>query len=170
MVKVRSHAEFDADFPYDGIEDDNDFVEFPGRGVTIVIAQMLRRVGCEVSEPIHAHEHGWELDVSYRGLNLWCQITMLDPCILIFQQNSLLRKNNGNPVYEEAISRLNVEMQGDPRFRNIRWSRPRDNSSSSSASVPVDKEPAPKSPAKRRGWLGRLIGRSGAAPSRKGGA
>ena len=81
-----------------------------------------------------------------------------------------MRNSSNRPAYLEAITKLDLEMKSDARFHDIRWYTQKDFSSGPSASTPVDDEPAPKSPAKRRGWLGRLIGRSSAAPSREGDA
>ena len=75
---IRPEAEFQTELPYDAIEDETDIMEFAGRGVTEAISALLTSLGHRVSEPIHAGEHGWELDVWVRGRRFWLQITRME--------------------------------------------------------------------------------------------
>jgi hypothetical protein len=125
VIEVRATAEFKADFPDDGIEDKSGYLLFPGKGVTAAIAEMLRKIGCEVSDPGHAGEHGWELDISFRNESLRCQVTSMDVenYGLLFTDGPFMDDWSSKPAYLEAIAKLNLEMQQDPRFHDIRWSR-----------------------------------------------
>ncbi len=89
-MMIRNLATFRADFPDDQIDDDNDIVQYGGKGVTEAIREMLVGLGYGVSEPIHAHEHGWELHIEAQERNLWCQVTDLrEYMILIFDNPTM---------------------------------------------------------------------------------
>ena len=120
---VRPWATFMADFPDDQIEDGHDIVRFGGLGVTEAISEILRKIGCTVSEPIYANEHGWELDVSINSRTIWCQVTDIDEFYLCFRATSWLDTilKRHNPDYVETLEKLHDALKSDPRFNQIQW-------------------------------------------------
>ena len=122
-MKVLPWAEFRSDLPDDQIEDDEDIIQFGGKSVITAIGEMLTRCGCEVSEPIYADEHGWELDVKAGRRNLWCQVTLIENYLLHFDQNSWFANTFGRyrPEYIDVLTRLAAELQSDPRFHDVQW-------------------------------------------------
>jgi len=123
-MKVRSTAKFRADFPDDTVEDEEDIIQYPGKGITEAIGEILTRLGCKVSEPIDAAEHGWELDAAIQGRRLWSQVTVTDEeVIFMFEDTSMLsglfRRNS--PVYVEVLKGLDAELRKDSRFHDIVW-------------------------------------------------
>jgi hypothetical protein len=123
-VSVRQEAEFRTALPYDGIEDEIDFVEFPGRNVAEALAAMLACLGYDVSAPIHAGEHGWELDVRANGRRFWLQITRMDEqgCILV-TMDMTWRIWRLRPSYEEFLTQLDGALRKDERFSDVGWYR-----------------------------------------------
>jgi hypothetical protein len=165
MIDVRARAEFRADFPEDGIEGEGGWIKFPGRGVATAIAEMLERIGCVVSSPIHAHEHGWELIIEFKQESMWCQVSAGEECIMLFTDGDFMGNSGGQPAYLEAIAKLNLEMQRDPRFHNIRWFRWRDpEGPGADAPLNVELGQLPE-PAPRRDWHGWLRNKMGSGPT-----
>ncbi len=123
-MTLRPRAEFQTSLPDDGIEDETDFVEFPGRNVTEAIATMLSGLGYDVSPPIHAAEHGWELDVRANGRRFWLQITRMDElnCILV-TQDMTWRIWRLHPSHAEFLTQLDAALRQDGRFDEIGWYR-----------------------------------------------
>ena len=86
-MRLKTWAEFVADFPYDGIEDEKGFVEFPGRGIAEAMADMLRSFGYEVSAPEHRFENGWNFEAKTDTKRIWMNMSNIggldsgDECI-----------------------------------------------------------------------------------------
>lgn len=124
MVNLRPEAEFRTELPEDGGEDEVDFVEFPGRSVVEAIASMLAGLGYDVSAPIHAVEHGWELDVRAKGRRFWLQLTRMGgpDCILVTKDMTwqFWRKR---PSFGELLTQLDRALRADGRFSQIGWYR-----------------------------------------------
>jgi hypothetical protein len=125
-VKVRNKAHIGTDFPDDLVEQDGKIVQWGGKGVASAIAEILRQLGAEVSEPINADEHGWELDICYKGRDPWCQVQDGDGCIFFVMEDCWGPLIGDYPQYVELIVLLNAELHRDPRFHDIRWYRRRD--------------------------------------------
>ena len=156
MIEVRARADFKADFPDDGVENESGYLLFPGRAVTAAIAEVFRGIGCEVSDPIHADEHGWELDIEFKTETIWCQVTSIDvgENILLLTDGPFMGNYSDKPGYLEAIAKLDLAMKSDPRFHDLRWCRWRDpEGPAANAPLDVDPEQLPKRPA-RRGLFG----------------
>lgn len=77
-MKVRANVHFQSRFPDDSVEDDEELVVWPGRNISEVLKAALERLGYRVSEPIHAPEQGWELDIWQGRRRLWLQVSVLD--------------------------------------------------------------------------------------------
>ncbi len=123
-MTVKPWAEFTSDLPDDVIEteDGSDFVQYGGKSVAAAIGEILTRLGGVVSEPIYAHEHGWELDAVFGKRRLWAQITLIEGWLFVLQDTSFLAKLMGHhPVYLDVLKRLADELARDPRFHNVRW-------------------------------------------------
>lgn len=122
-VKIRSRAEIVADFPDDSIEDDDDIIQFGGRGLAEAIVEMLRRLGYEVSTPEHRDEHGWDFTVRSNRKKVWMQVTDLRTEYVlstdyIWSLRAFLSKEQ---MYAPLLRRLNQEFARDPRFKNVSW-------------------------------------------------
>lgn len=116
-------ASFRADFPYDSVERDGDFVLFPGRNIAQFIAEQLRARGYEVEDPTHEFEHGWDLAVRRGRQRLWAEVTRFseDECLLQTEEVRLLP---WGPRRAQAafIADLDEILRGDERFSEIGWS------------------------------------------------
>ena len=160
MIDIRARAAFKADFPDDGLENESGFILYPGRRAAAAVAGLLRGIGCEVSDPLHADDHGWELEIEFKRERMWGQVTSLDAGenILLFLDGAFMGNASAKPGYLEAVVKLNLAMHSDPRFQDIRWYRWRD-PAGPAAGAPLDVNPdrLPKSvpkPAPKRGWFG----------------
>jgi hypothetical protein len=124
-MKVRPWATFTTDLPDDQIEEGPQIVQFAGKSVANAIADVFARLGCEVSEPIYAHEHGWELDIlaGKQRRRLWCQVTLIDTYVMVFEQNSWIADLFGryHEVYLDVLTRLAAALADDARFYDVRW-------------------------------------------------
>lgn len=125
-MRLYPVAEFNVDLPDDAVEEGDDIVVFPGRGLAEVLAGMLDRLGYRVSPPQYADEHGWMLDAYGNGRRVWLQVTQIDvgegslwteelPTLF---QRFFRRKES---IHAELLSGLHREMSADPRFHEIRW-------------------------------------------------
>lgn len=124
-MKVRPWAEFRTGLPDDHIEEGPRIVQFGGKSVAKAIADILVGFGCDVSEPIYADEHGWELDIvaGEQRRRLWCQVTLLDKYLIVFEQNSWIANTLGryHPAYLDMLKRLGAALADDEQFHDVRW-------------------------------------------------
>ena len=121
-VKLRRKAWCQTDFPNDAIEDEEDIIQFSGRGIAAALAELLRGMGYESSEPINGGDHGWELDVTRDGQALWCQITdMGEYCILIFDNPTWEFSKHSKPKFIQFIRDMGEALDKDDRFHGVRW-------------------------------------------------
>ena len=123
---IRQWAEFTSDLPDDFIEDEHDIIQYGGKSVAAAIGEHLRALGCEVSEPIYADEHGWELDIVAGKRKLWCQVTQIEKWLITFEQAPVLFDffKKIRPEYLDMLSRLADALAADPRFHDVRWFAP----------------------------------------------
>lgn len=146
-MKVRERVELRADFPDDSIEDDRDIIQFGGRNIAEALGEILQRLGCEVSPPEYAGDHGWEFVFHTGGLRLWCQVTDMDEeAILIFQdlsggiRDGWFRPRRPNPVFADLLTRVNAALALDPRFSEVLWYPLSGSSKTPGAKEPVSEE------------------------------
>ena len=130
-MKIFPLGEFLIDLPDDAVEEDDDVVIHPGRGLAEVIAEMLRRLNYRV-EPLHyAHENGWELSAYAGKRRVWLRITQIFPgegTLLTEELPTLFQRlfRREESIHAKFLSELHQEMSADPRFQQIRWWRDHD--------------------------------------------
>lgn len=121
---LRPEIEFSSIFPDDSIQDESDYAQWPGRNIAEALKAGLEARGYRVSEPIHAEEHGWELDVSRGRKRLWLQVSVLDADV-----NYLIARNMtfflwpDIELFRTFLSDLQTILSADDRFSRIRWYR-----------------------------------------------
>jgi hypothetical protein len=124
-MKIRPWAEFTSDLPDDHIEEGPEIVQFGGRSIAKAIGDILTGFGCEVSEPIYAHENGWELHIlaGKQRRRLWCQVTLIDKYAMVFEQNSWIADAFGqyHQAYLDVLIRLAAALADDARFHDVLW-------------------------------------------------
>jgi hypothetical protein len=123
MIAIRPWAEFGGDFPDDQVEDETGIVRFGGKNVSEAIAEILRSFGCEVSAPMYAGDHGWELEIEFRRAAIWAQITSLFPVYnaLFTDWPPIFFSKNNNLIYVNFLTRVNAALATDCRFHDISW-------------------------------------------------
>jgi hypothetical protein len=120
-VTLRPEIEFSSTFPDDTIEDEVDIVQWPGRNIAEALKGALEPRGYQVSDPVHAHEHGWELDISKGRKRLWVQISVLSNEVnyLVAKSMSLLPWDGG--LFRSFLEELQAVLEADDRFVRVRW-------------------------------------------------
>ena len=115
-------VEFRSGFPDDTIEDGDDIVQWPGRNISEVLKAALERLNYRVSEPIHAHEHGWELDVWWGNKRLWLQISVLDAdeCYLTAENKTFWLWPDAK-VFRAFLADLQRTLAADDKFSITGW-------------------------------------------------
>lgn len=119
---LRPEIEFSSAFPDDSIEDVDDFVQWPGRNVAETFKVALEGRGYRVSDPVHMHEKGWELDIWRGRRRFWLRISMVD-----VETNYLIAENMAFFLWPDVklfrafLADLQNVMEADSRFSRIRW-------------------------------------------------
>jgi hypothetical protein len=122
LVTLRSEIQFHSGFPDDTVEDDHEIVQWPGRNIAEALKAALEQVGYRVSEPIHAHEHGWELDIWSGRKRRWLQISVIDAdeCYLM-AENMAFWLWPDVPLFRTFLSDLQRILDADARFSRVGW-------------------------------------------------
>jgi len=122
-VTVRSWVIFNSDLPYDAIEDETGFIQWPGKNVAEAITEILG--GCGYTNiSIDVLEHaGYEIAFNIGKIPFGARVTVIDTYTVNIRQYSWLDELFGRqrPEYLEALERLNAELAKDGRFHDIRW-------------------------------------------------
>ena len=121
-MSLRSEIEFSSSFPDDSLSDEVDFIQWPGRNIAEAIKGPLEQLGYRVSEPIHAHENGWELDIWRGRKRLWLQISVLDAEVNYLQaENMTFFLWPDVELFRSFLSDLQRVLDADDRFSRVRW-------------------------------------------------
>lgn len=121
-MRLRPEIQFCSGFPDDSVEDDTDFVVWPGRNIAEALKAGLEQKGYRVSEPIDAQEHGWELDIWRGQKRLWAQVSVIDS-----EENYLITQNMtfflwpDRKLFRQFLLDLQEVIQAEPRFREVKW-------------------------------------------------
>ena len=123
-MKVRTWATFTSDLPDDHIENQagDEILQFGGKSVAAAIGEILAGLGCAVSPPIYANEHGWELDAKFGKRRFWCQVTLIEGWVMVFEDKTFMGSILGyHRLYLDVLKRLARELESDPRFHDVQW-------------------------------------------------
>jgi hypothetical protein len=124
-MKVRCHAEFSSTLPDDHIENEEgtEIIQFGGKSVAAAIGEILRGLGCEVEPPAYAGDHGWDFNLKAQGRRFWCQVTLIEGYVFVFENPSWMDKlfKRRPKIYLDLLRGLGCELAADPRFSDIRW-------------------------------------------------
>ena len=124
-MRIRPFAEFEADFPYDGVEGDEtvDFEEIvpPARNVAEAIGLLLGPLGHEISPPIQDN-HGWWINIKdgRRRYELYVGFTYDRNTYVLHAKEAFglwLRSD-----FPNFLTKLNSALNSDHRFSKARWS------------------------------------------------
>ena len=121
-MTMRPEIQFSSAFPDDSIEDDGDFVQWPGRNVAEALKGSLEERGYRVSDPVDAQHVGWELDIWRGRKRFWLQISVLEP-----ELNYLMAKNMtfflwpDMKLFRAFLADLQAVLETDRRFGQVRW-------------------------------------------------
>ena len=120
---MRRWAAFDSDLPYDGIEDETGFIQYPGKALAEAIAEMLLRLGCTRAEIDPLEYRGYEVVFDFGKKQFRVRVTMIDQYMLTFSQYSFMDRlrRRFSPEYLEILHRMNAELNRDGRFHRVRW-------------------------------------------------
>lgn len=140
---VRSLVVFQSTLPDDQIEDEHGgIVQYGGKGVAEAVVEILRRMGCAVRDPEHAHEHGWTFPLYFEKRRFSCQVTDIGEFHLLIENDSWLERISGRhpQPYLDLLRGLARELEADPRFAELTWYTSREFSSRRvrGSSLPVE--------------------------------
>jgi hypothetical protein len=122
LVTFRPEILFSSAFPDDSIEDDDDFVEWPGRNVAETLKVALEGRGYRVSEPVHMHEKGWELDIWRGRKRFWLGLNMADTSAnYLIAENMTFFLWPDVKLFRAFLSDLRDVLEADHRISQIRW-------------------------------------------------
>jgi hypothetical protein len=119
---LRPEIQFSSAFPDDSIEDEEDFVQWPGRNVAEALKVALERKGYRVSDPVDMREKGWELDIWRERGRFWLRVSMIE-----VEVNYLMAENMafflwpGVKRYRTFLADLQSVLNADGRFTRIQW-------------------------------------------------
>jgi hypothetical protein len=122
-VIVRPWVEFKSSLPDDQIEQGDTVVQYGGKAVAFIVADMLRRLGCEVQDPQHAYEHGWDWNVERAGRRYFCQVTDMGEFLLLIRNTRWLERvlKRTPQDYIDLLRGLQKELEMEPRFSEFTW-------------------------------------------------
>ncbi len=121
-MTLRPEIQFSHTFPDDAIEDEDDFVQWPGRNVAEALKGALQAKGYRVSEPVDAQHVGWDLDIWQGRKRLGLQISLGDADV-----NYLIARNMtfflwpDVKLFRAFLADLQDILGADHRFGRIRW-------------------------------------------------
>lgn len=125
-MRVKPWVAFTTALPDDQVEDGhNNIVLFGGRNVAVAIGEIFTQLGCEVAEPEHAAENGWEFSLRYKARHrFWCQVNSTSyPVFRLLFENMSFRPRAGPSAaaYVELALKLAAALKNDPRFQDGTW-------------------------------------------------
>ena len=122
-MTIRPWAEFTTDLPDDAIENESGFIQWPGKGVSEALAEMLTRCGCEVRALLCLDFKGWELVFTAGRRKVRCRVTEIDKYLIGFYDPSWFAElfNRNHPDFVQLLKCVATELANDPRFHDVRW-------------------------------------------------
>jgi len=130
-MTLRTRATFYTDLPDDAIEtaDGMDFIQWPGRNVAELIADLLRGLGWKPDDPIGLEERGWDLDASCGVQSISIHIEVPEEVIINITDRTgaltwYFKRKPPGPVFVEMLIGLDASMKADARFTDIQWFTP----------------------------------------------
>jgi uncharacterized RDD family membrane protein YckC len=120
MTRPRTFVEFDSPLPYDGIEADDDFVQYPGRTIAEAIVDVLTRLGCETGPIEDLDFKGWEFEFRSGQTGFVCRVTMIYRYFVIFNVTGWPKRLDSPPVVE-TMAKIEAALAADERFSDPEW-------------------------------------------------
>jgi hypothetical protein len=109
-------------FPDEGVEDEYDWVEYPGRIVAGVLSEILTGLGCKVDELFDEGMKGWGFGFSCEGRPFRARVGAIeDFLIVVWAKGWFDLFGHKRQALEALVQRLDAALQQDARFKNIRW-------------------------------------------------
>ncbi len=146
-MTVRTFTTFSTDLPDHAVEtaDGMDFIQWPGRNVVQVIADLLRAIGWTPDDPLDLEERGWDLDAHCGRRMIRMRIEFIEEVIVMITDRTpdrtwYFKRKPPGPVFVGMLVGLDAAMKADGRFRNIRWFTPEGYDSQTEAGSPVPVE------------------------------
>lgn len=122
-MNVRRWVLFDSDLPYDAIEGETNFIQWPGKNVAEAIMEILVRLGCTRVDMVTLDEAGYEVGFRAGKRPYGARVTVIDNYTVGFIKYAWLDDLFGRfrPEYLNVLEQVNAELNGDDRFHNVRW-------------------------------------------------
>ncbi|WP_157215446.1 hypothetical protein [Flavisphingomonas formosensis] len=127
MSELRSFATFEASFPDDLSEsEDEDEVTPGGRNICVALRGMLQSLGLSVSAVDQYQFYGWEMVASDGKYKYWLMLQGAEPWLLMAEPRGgfLMRKAPAQEALRQLLIKLNAEIGRDARFGDVLWYTP----------------------------------------------
>jgi hypothetical protein len=127
-MKIRPNVQFASTLPDDRIEDEHDFIKWPGENISEAFREILARLGCRLGPIENLEDRGWEFDFVHGKTRLVCRVCMIDDYLVCFWDPSFFRKlfKRTHPDFVSFLRQFGDELPRDPRFFDIGWFTPED--------------------------------------------
>ena len=146
-MTMRTLVTFNTDLPDDAIEtaDGMDFIQWPGRNVAEVMAELLKSMGWTPDGPFCLEHAGWDLDASLGAQGITLRSEVIEEVIVGITDRTpdltwYLKPKPPGPVFVGMLIGLDATMKADGRFRDILWFTAKGYSSQTEAGSPVPVE------------------------------
>ena len=147
---VRTLTTFYTDLPDDAVETaEGDFLQWPGRNVVQLIADLLRAIGWVPEDPYDLEERGWELHARCGDRMISMRFSILEEVILYISDRTpdrtwYFKRKPPGPEFVGMLVGLDAAMKANGSFRDVLWFTPegydRQTETGSPAPVDVDEE------------------------------
>jgi hypothetical protein len=126
LTVLRNFAALQTDLPYDGVDDENDWIVWPRANVVATIGDGLRRRGYTVSEPDGQQHLGWWAYIYCPGgRRAHIQVSDLGDYLLlvIYDRAGFFRRRvfkRSETAYRDLLVDVNAVLAEGP-FRDVSW-------------------------------------------------
>ncbi|MGK6321424.1 hypothetical protein [Sphingomonas sp. DT-204] len=124
MSELRTFATFDAELPDDSeFSESGDILVPGGRGVCLLIMQLLQEIGLDVSQPEQHQFYGWELNGELNGSKFWFLLQYPESWLLIVEDKTglIARLKTERMSLQELLDDLGKKLTADHRIHGIQW-------------------------------------------------
>jgi hypothetical protein len=124
MTEPRNLATFNAELPDDSEwSEAGDNLVPEGRGACLLIMEIARKIGLEVSEPYQHSHYGWALDAKIGASKFWILLQYADAWLLIFEDRTgiLGRMKSGRMSLLDLLHQMNDALNAHDIISDIRW-------------------------------------------------
>lgn len=121
-MSLSAYIYMDTTLPDEGVCDEHDWIEYPGRIVAGALWEILQGLGCKM-DPIYSEGlKGWEFAFSRRGIRFWARVGAIEDFLVVITLSGWLDlTGRRRRAFLDLLREFNEVLKADPRFSKIRW-------------------------------------------------